>query len=445
MKRANIPKDELKYYSKLGINVNRNYFLNHYKNGLMNNIDEDYINAIQEFYVKHYKQKIDPVTHIAYTNLTGIQDVTILPQRIFRQELLRVFNDNPLTDIYRDKALYELMFNTNNQVYNVVKRVRGQYYSHENKPIPYSQVIDILLNDSKEYIIKPTDTNNGLNIKKMIVDNNILYIDNNIADVNYLDTTYGYNFVIQRVIQQHENMAYLHPSSVNTLRMVTMRWNNRIENIYTFARFGHSGDIKDNAGAGGVVVGVQDDGSFMNYAIQNSNIIYEHPTTNIKINELKNVPNYDEAKNLARELHSQILHHNYVAWDITINQNNEPIFIEANFFGNSWTNQIALQQSMLGELTGEILEYIAENKKKINDLDVNSLAKKNRVRFRNRRKKLNAKILKTNESLTNKNNKYKKLEQQLSRVEQERDKLNKELRGIKNSRSWKYTSFLRKK
>lgn len=440
-----ISKDELKFYTKLGINVNSNYFRQHYENGLLDNIDENYVKEVQDYYSKHYKQIIDPITHIAYTNLTGIKDVKILPQRIFRKQLLRVFNDNPLTDIYRDKALYELMFDTKNQVYNVIKRVRRQYYNHDNEPISYLQIFNILIKDSNEYIIKPTDTNNGLGIKKIFVKNEKLYIDDLTINSNYLDTEYGYNFVIQRVIKQHENMAYLHPSSVNTLRMVTMRWNNKIEVIYTFARFGHSGDIKDNAGAGGIVVGVKKDGNFMNYGIQNSKIIYKHPTTGIKIHELKNVPNYSGAKTLARKLHRQILHHNYVAWDITINQNNEPIFIEPNFFGNSWTNQIALQQPMLGEFTAEILEYIAKNQKKVNDLDIESLAKENRVRFQNRRKKLNLQIKEINKELLNGKDKYKDLRKQLKKAKAEKNKVKKEIKEIKNSKSWRYTKIFRKK
>ena len=445
MKKENIPKDKLNYYTDLGIDINSHYFRQHYKRGLLKDIDEEYIKDIQNYYKKHYKQKIDPITHIAYTNHTGIKDVKILPQSIFRKEFLSVFNDYPLTDIYRDKALYDLMFDTPNQVYNVIKRVRAQYYNHENEPISYSEMVSTLISDSGKYIIKPTDTNNGVGIKLLVVRNGKLYIDNIAIDYDYLDTEYKNNFVIQRIIKQHENMAHLHPASVNTLRMITMRWDNKIENIYTFARFGHNGDIKDNAGAGGIVVGVKDDGNFMDFAVQKSKIIYEHPTTNIKINELKSVPNYKEAKAFVRDLHSKILHHNYVAWDITIDQNGIPIFIEANFFGNSWTNQIALQEPMLGEHTDEILSFIAKNKNKVNELDIKSLAKKNRQRANRNIRKLKKRIKETEKELFDEKNRRKKAKKQLNQVKDEKNGIEKRIKAMINSKSWRYTRLLRRK
>lgn len=445
MKKLNIPKKKIDYYNKLGIDTTNKRFRNRYKEGLLDNIDEEYINEIQQYYKKHYKETIDPITHITFTNLTGIKDVRVLPEIIFRKELLKVFNDYPLTDIYRDKALYDLLFDTPNQAYNVIKRIRGQYYSHDNVPISYNEMLTVLKNDSDEYIIKPTDTNNGIGIKKLIVKNNSLIIDEQTINSAFINQEYGYNFVVQRLIKQHEDMAYLHPSSVNTLRMATMRWNNRIENIYTFARFGHSGEIKDNAGAGGVVVGVKNNGEFMDYGVQDSKIIDNHPTTNIKISELTAVPNYNEAKAFVRELHSKILHHNYVAWDISIDQNGIPIYIECNFFGNSWTNQLALQQPMLGEHTETMLEFIAENKSKVNELDTKSLAKKNRIRSKIKQSKLKNEIKKTNTKLEKEKIKRKKIGKKLKVIKDERHDLTNDIKRMKNSRSWRYTRLLRKK
>src|SRR5690625_3590549 len=277
-----ISKKELDYYKSLGIDTSNKYFRTHYRRGRLKNIDEQYVADIQDYYKKHFKQEICPVTHIAYANVTGEKNIRIMPQYIFRKEFLRVFNDNPLTDIYRDKALYDIMFNTKKQAYNVVKRVRGRYYNHNNEPVTFEEAKSILLADSAEYIIKPSDTNNGEGIRKLKVKNSKLMINEKEISAGYLNEKYGFNFIIQRIIKQHKNMAYLHPASVNTLRMATFRWKNKIENLYTFARFGHGNDIKDNAGSGGVVVGVKDNGEFMDYGVQRSKYIYEHPTTKNK-------------------------------------------------------------------------------------------------------------------------------------------------------------------
>src|SRR5699024_7167473 len=95
MEKTNITTDKLDYYQQLGIDTSKDRFYKRYENGLLDNIDEEYINEIQQYYKKHYQTSIDPITHITFTNLTGIKDVRILPEKIFRKQLLRVFNDNP--------------------------------------------------------------------------------------------------------------------------------------------------------------------------------------------------------------------------------------------------------------------------------------------------------------------------------------------------------------
>src|SRR5690625_1557501 len=188
-----ITKQELDYYKSLGIYDDSKYFRNHYKNGRLNNIDEKYVRDIQDYFKTYFRSEICPVTHLAYTHVTGEKNIKIFPQYMFRQEFLPVFNDNLQTDIYLDKSLYDTMFNTKNQAYNVIKRIRGKYYNHENDPISFEHVLSILINDSPEYIIKPSDTNNGLGIRKMKVSNNKLLITNEEVNENYLNNIYGYN------------------------------------------------------------------------------------------------------------------------------------------------------------------------------------------------------------------------------------------------------------
>src|SRR5690625_345457 len=329
-----------KYYEDFDIDTSSKYFRMHFKNGLLDDIDENYISEIQKYFLKNYKQKIDPITHIAYSNLTGKKDVKIIPQDFFRKKFLNVFNDNPMNDMYRDKSLYDILFDTEYKVHNVLKYTRGKYFDKGNNLLNDNEAFDLLISDSKEYIIKPSDTNNGIGIKKMSIKDGTIYLSEESVGLKDLTEVYGYNFVIQRIIQQHEVMAKPHPSSVNTLRIATLRWNGEILVLYTFARFGTGNDIKDNAGSGGLVVGVKDSGQFMNYGVINSDFINEHPTTGVKIKDFGTVPNYEVVKEFVRELHSKVTLQDYIAWDIAIDKEGSPVFIEPNFYGSSWVNQI---------------------------------------------------------------------------------------------------------
>src|SRR5699024_5121572 len=54
-----------------------------------------------------------------------------------------------------------------------------------------------------------------------------------------------------------------------------------------------------------------------------------------------------------------ILHHDFVSWDIAIDVNGKPVFIEANFAGATWLYQLATQKPLFGELTEEILQHVS--------------------------------------------------------------------------------------
>lgn len=439
-----LTKKDIEYYNSLNIDTDIKYFRSHYRKGLLENIDEDFVKEVQSYYKTHYKKEIDPITHIAFANLLNNKDVRIIPQRFYRKVFLNVFNDSSMNDMYRDKGMYDLFINTDQKAYNILKYTRGQYVTDTNKFIDEKEAYHILLNDQPEYILKPSDTNNGKGITKLKVKNNKLFIDEQEVDLNYLEKHFGYNYVIQHVIKQHEVMAKPHPNSVNTLRMATIRWKGKIHNIYTFARFGHSGQIKDNAGAGGLVVGVRDDGSFMDYGIMKSQIVHEHPTTNVKIKEFGRIPNMDEVNKFVRDLHKDLILHNYVAWDIAISKKGEPIFIENNFYGSSWTNQIALNKPMFGDLTDDILKYISENESIMTEKNIGSIsARRQRTikRLRRETKEKDKEILNLRRESKEKNKQIKKLKNKTKEI----NILKKELKRIKNSRSWRYTRFLRKK
>lgn len=429
-----LTEDKLMYFKSLNIDTNSKYFRSHYRRGLLNDIDENYINEIHSYFLKNYKEKIDPITHIAFANLLNNKDVRVMPQFFYRKKFLNVFNDNAMNDMYRDKGLYDILIDTEQKVYNVLKFTRGQYITDTNKFICEKEALNILLDDQDEYILKPSDTNNGKGITKLKVINDKMFIDDKEVNLQDLTEIFGYNYLIQRVIKQHQVMAEPHPSSVNTLRMATFRWKGKIHNLYTFARFGHSGNIKDNAGAGGLVVGVQNDGTFMDYGIVSSQIVHEHPTTNKKISDFGRIPNMHEINKFARDLHKDLLLQNYVAWDIAINEEGTPIFIENNFYGSSWINQIALNKSMFGDITDEVLQHISENEPLMIDKNLRSISARRKRRIeqlrRNERRE-KERITRLNTELKDKNNKVDRLEQEVAE--------------IKNSRSWRYTRFLRRK
>lgn len=446
--------EELKNrYIDLGMNINNKHFRMQYLAGNLNleTISDEYINNIKNYYKQFTDKKINLKNHIVIKNLTGIEDVRIIPREILRQDLIPLFNDRGMINTFTDKNFYEILFQEFNQPVTVLKNVRGQFFTNKNKHLSYSEAKDTLLNSFSEYIIKSSDVENGESVNKIIVNNNKITMN----DINYtfsqLVEHYKSNFLIQKVIKQHPTMAKLHPYSVNTLRIVTLRWNNKINHIYTFCRFGTDKDIKDNAGQGGVVVGVKDNGEFMSLASNRTHKFDKHPTTQVPIRDLDKIPNYDKCIALAKRMHKKILHQDFVSWDIAIEENGEPIFIEANFFGSAIVNQIALERPIFGDLTDEILHKACTSDNHNTNTQYSKMAekyinsKKNVRKYKRRYRNINKRYKETKNELKKTKRLLKKQKKHNNNMKVTVTSLQKEIQNIKNSRSWRYTSFLRRK
>lgn len=420
-------------YEKYGIDINKKRSRRYYEAGLLNNIDEKFVEEVLEYWQKNYNKRIDPSIQIAFFELTGKKEKRVIPGNEMWNEIIPYFNDQVMEAGYRDKNIYDILINTSNSTKTVIKRVRGYYYDANNNPVNRDSVNNILFNTEPEYIIKPSDNNNGVGIEKITVYDSKMYLSEKQVTLDEIEKIYQFNFIIQKVIQQHPVMAEPHPSSVNTLRMVTLRWKGQIHYLLTFARFGSNNSVMDNAGAGGVCVGVSDTGEFLDVAIdEHCKTHTSHPTTGFEFKNLGKIPNFEKFINFVKDLHTQILHHDFVSWDIAVGIDGEPVFIEANFAGATWLYQMATRKPMFGDLTEEILEHVSNELQKGVNRDIYSRI--NEIRYKKLRRK-NKKLKKKNKLL---NKKVKKLEKEINEC-------NKKYEQVVNSKSWKLTNIFRKK
>jgi hypothetical protein len=433
MTTTNIDSNRNEVYNKYNINTNKRAFSRYYKANLLNNIDEKYLDTVNSYWIKHYNKKIDPVLNLAFRNLTGKQDPRIIPSPVMWNEIIPYLNDMNIRIGYSDKNMYDRLINTPNAAKTILKRVRGHYYNSENNELSPEEAFEQMRSYENDLIIKPSDTDNGKGIQKIKYIDNQLYLDDKPIKLSDLEQEYKYNFIVQEVIKQHEIMAKPHPSSVNTLRMVTLRWDNKLHYLLSFARFGADNSVKDNAGTGGLCIGVNDNGEFLNFAIDEDCNIYEkHPTTGYDFNEYAKIPEFDKYKRFVIDLHKNMIHHDFVSWDIAVGVDNEPVFIEANFRGATWLYQMAAQKPLFGDLTEEILEHVSSELAIKVDKNVSSTASK-----KNKRLKREINQLKKSKS------ELKTEVSRLNKLKAENQRLKKELKAIKNSKSWKSTAFLR--
>jgi len=157
-------------------------------------------------------------------------------------------------------------------------------------------------------------------------------------------------------------VGQIDPESVNTLRLVTLRWNSEIHYLLGFLRIGSGSAVNDNAASGGLCAGVSDDGFLNDYPVETSGkVLIAHPTTGFSFkNNNVQILNFDRFKEFVVNLHSDVLHHNLISWDIAVGKDNLPFFIEHNFGGQFWIYQYSMGKPLFGEFSDEILKYIIQ-------------------------------------------------------------------------------------
>ncbi|HHY01162.1 MAG TPA: hypothetical protein GX531_07325, partial [Methanothermobacter sp.] len=147
------------------------------------------------------------------------------------------------------------------------------------------------------------------------------------------------NYLFEKYIIQHNSIAELHPFSVNTVRVSTVRNSDGVNIMSASLRIGRHKSIKDNYTTGGLVAAIDLPTGIIKMPavdkMHNKYII--HPDTNKKIIGLK-IPYWSETQELVKQLGAMVPQIRYTGWDISIT-NNGPVLIEGNYRGNFHVQQ----------------------------------------------------------------------------------------------------------
>lgn len=160
--------------------------------------------------------------------------------------------------------------------------------------------------------------------------------------------------LLEENLMQHPAMAKLNPTSVNTLRVLSVSQNGKVSIAYCLIRMGRYGSNVDNAGSGGIFAPVDLDKSKIcgigrNYRLDE---YPTHPDSNIELRDYALPINRDDMKAIIGQLHTVLAAHGIdncvVGWDISVKLNGELVLIEGNASADARIAQIAFQQPFKG-------------------------------------------------------------------------------------------------
>ena len=157
-----------------------------------------------------------------------------------------------------------------------------------------------------------------------------------IDDLDTIENTlkaFDQDYVIQEVLKNHPDFAEANPDSLQTLRVVTLSYNEKISFVGAILRMAISGRV-DNYSQGGIACGVQRDGVLDDFAVDYvGNRYTEHPSGYQFAG--KKLYKADACIESALKLHATVPQERIIAWDMTVSDSGEVVMIEYNSPGGT--------------------------------------------------------------------------------------------------------------
>lgn len=284
-----------------------------------------------------------------FSRFNGIHSDRYMSMDFYYFYVLPCLNKYEFMLAYTDKNAYSSIFAGFAQPETVVKNVNGHYYVGDDVvSVDVNVAVQSCLRTGDDCIIKPTvETCNGDGVALLDASSR------QAVEAQFLK--YGVNFIVQRKVRQHEEMARLNDSSLNTLRISTYRGHDGVVHYLegkTFLRFGGKGTVKDNISSGGWAASVDEHGCI-------SQRLYRFKSMHMgAINEDLNmqqfiVPSFARATKLACQLHERLPYFDLAGWDIAINADGSPLFIEFNA-----QPDIEIPQALSGPFFGPFFDEV---------------------------------------------------------------------------------------
>ena len=210
------------------------------------------------------------------------------------------------------------------------------YIDAENK-----HEFDAFIEEHQKAIVKPLDLSCGRGVQ---------IVDRTNASVDELLIACNGRFIVEELIVQAPEMAKFHPSSVNTVRVPTIKMQDDVLIVHPFMRMGQHGSFVDNAGAGGIICAIDAScGRVLAAADEHGHQYTEHPDTKEAIVGFQ-IPRWDELVGFVKRAALVVPENRYTGWDLALTDEGW-ILIEANRRGQ-FVWQIPLQSGFRDEING---------------------------------------------------------------------------------------------
>lgn len=241
-------------------------------------------------------------------NMNRYERSTVITRGI-NNEIIKKYNDPEYMKIFNDKIKFNERFN------KYLKRDWLELTGNNKKEFAK------FCEKHPKFVAKPTKESCGKGVE--IIDST----DKKIYDL-YNELYNNKQILVEEIAVQCKKLSDLHPDSINTLRVVTLKG----MVVTALLRIGNNHNNVDNFNHEGLCVPIDiEDGIVKYQAIDKKGNLYDkHPITKKEIVGFK-VPKWNEVKKICEQAALEIPQVGYIGWDVCVTKD-DICFIEANEF-----------------------------------------------------------------------------------------------------------------
>jgi hypothetical protein len=261
--------------------------------------------------------------HRAYAAVNDHASVDYVPEDLFYNVFESRLNPRSRREPYKDKNFFDRM-GWDCLPDTIFRIINGRLFDKTYDMIDVQTALALAGEaEVSELVVKPA-IDSGSGSRVMFLDEAQLaaFLAENLKPHS--------DWIIQRPILQHEVMAGLNPSSVNSLRVVTIRTGADISVISSFAKIGTPGVRIDNVSAGNIAVGIEQDGRLRacgyDFGFRRSAV---HPDHGYCYGDVA-IPSYNAVLQTCIRLHRRVPDLDLLSWDVAIRRDGQPVVIEVN-------------------------------------------------------------------------------------------------------------------
>ena len=218
-------------------------------------------------------------------------------------------------------------------------------------------VFETFCHRHSSFVVKPVGLGMSMGVRKVEVGDadlhtlfNQLFAETEAINSHFKSAIRG-GMLVEEVIEQGEEMALLHPASVNSVRMHTINLGDGdIRLWYPFIRIGVGGNFISSASTGGIIAsinagtGVVETTGFDKLG----RITDVHPDTHFTIKGIK-IPRWGQLCQKAIEMSKRLPTLRYIGCDFAYDKDGEWIVMEGNENGEISSPQIIFHRGMREE------------------------------------------------------------------------------------------------